>query len=1033
MRARRRPWLPAFFLALALLSILAIGSLKLRRDFLTRGIPEELPPPTAHGGAALGLNVYLGQYEKTALEDVLDQMAATGITTVKQPFYYREPFDWAMSDRLIRAAAAKNLCLVPLLDGNPEQHFAPPDDPALFAAWAGAFAARYADELRYYFVWDEPNLANHWGNQNVNPAAYAALLSATAAAIRSNDPDAVIVAAPLAPTVEKGPANLADPLYLQRLYDAGAADAFDVVAAKPYGFYSGPSDRRVARDTLNFSRVILLREVMLQNGDEQKAVWAGNWGWNSLPPGWQGAPSLWGQTDEQQQAAYTIAALQRARREWPWMGIMFLENWEPAVPPTDPRWGFSIAGRALEQALRVHLPQENLAYPGFHLAQEGNLGQTYQGNWQFSPAFGADISESGDRAELNFWGTDVGLRVRRAGYRARLYVSVDGEDANALPHDGRRTALVLTVPDLDPASEYLSTDLVAQNLAPGPHTLTLEADRGWGQWALNGFSVAYQPSPARYRLELLALGSFAALSLLLAAWSARHLAWVSVVAALSRRYGRFGERSQLLLTALVAGMVALAGWLTWGEQAAGLYRRLGDGSQVILTAAVAAVFYVTPVFFVYVAALLLLFFLIYARPAWGLALIAFTFPFYVVPKPMLGYRFSPVEIFTLVTVAATALAWATAALVDLKRRRGEGITPSLTSMLRSSLLPADFAVLAFVTIATLSLLFTERLDVATNEWRVVIVEPALFYLLVRAIRPKEREMWTVLDAFILGGLTVALYGLWKFALGENVITVAGGLARLRSLYGSPNNVALYLGRIFPFLVAMFLMGEGTSRRRLLYVLALVPTGLALLLTFSKGALFLGVPAALFVVLFLWQRSRSRPLWPWLVAVAILALAGALLLRNVPSLVGRLDIQGTTSFARIHLWRSSLNMFADHPLFGVGLDNFLYQYRGRYILGAAWAEPDLSHPHNVVLDFATRLGILGLLAGGWLFGSLLRNLWSLPAKVPPSWRPVAAGLAGAFTHMLAHGLVDHSFFLVDLAYAFFLMLGVSTWLRLKFVT
>jgi O-antigen ligase len=170
-----------------------------------------------------------------------------------------------------------------------------------------------------------------------------------------------------------------------------------------------------------------------------------------------------------------------------------------------------------------------------------------------------------------------------------------------------------------------------------------------------------------------------------------------------------------------------------------------------------------------------------------------------------------------------------------------------------------------------------------------------------------------------------------------------------------------------------------------------------------------------------------------VAVAILALAGALLLRNVPSLVGRLDIQGTTSFARIHLWRSSLNMFADHPLFGVGLDNFLYQYRGRYILGAAWAEPDLSHPHNVVLDFATRLGILGLLAGGWLFGSLLRNLWSLPAKVPPSWRPVAAGLAGAFTHMLAHGLVDHSFFLVDLAYAFFLMLGVSTWLRLKFVT
>ena len=58
---------------------------------------------------------------------------------------------------------------------------------------------------------------------------------------------------------------------------------------------------------------------------------------------------------------------------------------------------------------------------------------------------------------------------------------------------------------------------------------------------------------------------------------------------------------------------------------------------------------------------------------------------------------------------------------------------------------------------------------------------------------------------------------------------------------------------------------------------------------------------------------------------------------------------------------------------VGLDNFLYAYRGRYILDAAWQEPNLNHPHNIVLDFATRLpGVdprrLALL--GWSMGGAL---------------------------------------------------------------
>ncbi len=84
--------------------------------------------------------------------------------------------------------------------------------------------------------------------------------------------------------------------------------------------------------------------------------------------------------------------------------------------------------------------------------------------------------------------------------------------------------------------------------------------------------------------------------------------------------------------------------------------------------------------------------------------------------------------------------------------------------------------------------------------------------------------------------------------------------------------------------------------------------------------------------------------------------------------GLLDLQGGTSFFRLQLWRGAWNMIRDHPWLGVGLDNFLYAYRTRYVLPAGWQELNLSHPHNILLDFWTRLGVLGVIAGTWLFGA-----------------------------------------------------------------
>ena len=107
--------------------------------------------------------------------------------------------------------------------------------------------------------------------------------------------------------------------------------------------------------------------------------------------------------------------------------------------------------------------------PGFRPAEPADPAQQFSGAWEFSPEFGADIGQSGDTARFNFWGTAVGVRVRRADFRARLYATVDGQPANALPRDENGAMLILTAPN--PAEDVIAMEVIARDLPPGPHVL----------------------------------------------------------------------------------------------------------------------------------------------------------------------------------------------------------------------------------------------------------------------------------------------------------------------------------------------------------------------------------------------------------------------------------------------------------------------------------------------------------------------------------------------------------------------------------
>jgi hypothetical protein len=294
----------------------------------------------------LGVNTFLEQdVTLEARRRSLEMIREAGFGWIRQQFPWSsiEPVSkgkfvdrvifvdtWAIYDTIVDLAQANDLQIIARLDTSPpwarpgnDWAFTPPDNLDDYGDFVEMVATRYKGRIRYYQIWNEPNLYIEWGKRPVDPEGYVRLLKVGYERIKKVDPEAVVLAASLSPTIEESDRALNELLYLQRMYDAGAARYFDVMSVQAYGLRNGPDDRRLDLGDVNFSRPMLVRELMVKNGDAAKAVWASEVGWNSQPESVIAEPTF-GRVSDELQARYTVRALERAREEWPWMGVMNL-------------------------------------------------------------------------------------------------------------------------------------------------------------------------------------------------------------------------------------------------------------------------------------------------------------------------------------------------------------------------------------------------------------------------------------------------------------------------------------------------------------------------------------------------------------------------------------------------------------------------------------------------------------------------------------------------------------------------------------
>lgn len=300
-----------------------------------------------------GMQAFLWWRPEVADRD-LGLIKNAGFGWVKQDFPWREiegagkgQYNWDQADWVVNLAYEKfGVNILARVDRQPAWatggrcaegvEMGPPDNLQDWADFLTTLATRYKGKIKAYAVWNEPNLAREWCDQEPDPAGYVELLRVAYQAIKSADPDAIVISAGLSPTGGPMPIAMEDTEYLDRMYQAAGGSMeghADVVGVHAPGFKAPPelSPDEVMADQetwgrgryFTFRRVEDLRAIMESYGDGERQVAILEMGWTTDPR--PDSPYNWHAVTAEQQADYLVRAYQYAKENWsPWIGLMSL-------------------------------------------------------------------------------------------------------------------------------------------------------------------------------------------------------------------------------------------------------------------------------------------------------------------------------------------------------------------------------------------------------------------------------------------------------------------------------------------------------------------------------------------------------------------------------------------------------------------------------------------------------------------------------------------------------------------------------------
>jgi O-antigen ligase len=344
--------------------------------------------------------------------------------------------------------------------------------------------------------------------------------------------------------------------------------------------------------------------------------------------------------------------------------------------------------------------------------------------------------------------------------------------------------------------------------------------------------------------------------------------------------------------------------------------------------------------------------------------------------------------------------------------------------------PALPWIVLYLVVLLVSSIMAEDVGAAAGATAAFLFEGLILYVLITNTIRTTEMIRAVVWVLILVGAALGGLSLWQtvtetftndyFGFAQNEAAITGltetGIARLAGPIGEKNRYA----QIMLMLLPLALMQASAERRQLLKLVALgcgALAAIAVALTFSRGA---ALAAALLLVAMVGLRYiRPSHL---LAAALVVGLVTVVVPQYVERLASLADISALLSdepagaetdnslLSRATENIAALNVFADHPILGVGPEQFPLYYRAYAdAVGISVRAAD-REAHNLYLETAAETGVLGVIT---FFGAVLATLIELfraraaaIRRRRPDLAAMATGFLLAMTAYLATGLFLH---------------------------
>ena len=330
------------------------------------------------------------------------------------------------------------------------------------------------------------------------------------------------------------------------------------------------------------------------------------------------------------------------------------------------------------------------------------------------------------------------------------------------------------------------------------------------------------------------------------------------------------------------------------------------------------------------------------RTDWAFTgLLAFTAILFLRPQE----QFPPLNPLHLAEVSALL---ALAAMVFGRMQRGLSVTRYTPEL--GGVVGLGFIILAT---APFSIWMGGSVATFTEIYSKIIL---IFVLMVNTLtNPKRIDRFLWLIVFASG--YIALRAVADYARGVNMVENGRVQGAVGGMFKNPNDLALNMVAVMPLAAALAMRTGATVRRLAAIGCALLMMGAVVVSQSRSGTIGLAVMTLILGL----NIARRRPA---IAAAGVLALMFALPLmpssywHRLSSITDQSADETGSREARRILLRESFAAFLSHPITGVGAGQFKnYNPEGRQ---EAWRES-----HNVVLQVAAELGIVGLATFGFL--------------------------------------------------------------------